>query len=209
MESHTSEKSLRLASSAVAGPADAARFVAERVLEGADSIKVIVEDPGSMWSAALDVATIASLVEAAHRAGLKVIAHISAVAALRTAADAGVDIITHAPLDAPVDDNLASSLAEQGIVSVPMITMMRAVASRAELLPTHGAALEYAHVKASVSALHRAGIPILAGTDANAALASPPDSIWEALHEELHVLVETGLTPMAARSAACCHRRPG
>ena len=81
MESQTSEKLLRLASSAAAGPAAAARFVAERVLEGADSIKVIVEDPGTMGSAALDVATIAALVEAAHQAGLKVIAHISVSAA--------------------------------------------------------------------------------------------------------------------------------
>jgi imidazolonepropionase-like amidohydrolase len=98
VKSQTSEKSLRFASSAVAGPANAARFVAERVLEGDDSIKVIVEDPGSMGSAGLDVATIAALVEAAHQAGLKVIAHISVSAALRTAADAGVDIIAHSPL---------------------------------------------------------------------------------------------------------------
>jgi imidazolonepropionase-like amidohydrolase len=98
-----------------------------------------------MGSAGLDVATIAALVEAAHQAGLKVIDHISVLAALRTAADAGVDIITHAPLDAHVDDNLASSLAEQGIVSVPTLPMMRAVASRAERLPTHGATLAYGH----------------------------------------------------------------
>ena len=51
------------ASSAVTGPADAPRFVAERVLEGADYIKVIVEDPRRMGTAALDVATIAALVK--------------------------------------------------------------------------------------------------------------------------------------------------
>ena len=44
-------------SSAVTGPADASRFVADRVAEGADYIKIIVEDPRRMGPAALDVAT--------------------------------------------------------------------------------------------------------------------------------------------------------
>ena len=85
------------ASSAVTGPADASRFVAERVAEGADYIKVIVEDPHIMGSAALDGATIAALVKAAHQAGLKAIAHVTTLAALSNAAYAGVDILTHAP----------------------------------------------------------------------------------------------------------------
>jgi hypothetical protein len=45
------------ASSAVTSPADAARFVDARMLEGADYIKVIVEDPGRMGVAALDGCT--------------------------------------------------------------------------------------------------------------------------------------------------------
>jgi len=191
------------ASSAVTGPADAGRFVGERVVEGADYIKVIVEDPHRMGSAALDVATIAALVEAAHQAGLKSIAHVTTLAALINAAEAGVDILTHAPLDADVDDNLARSLATRGIVSVPTLTMMRAVASVAERLPTHGAGIDYAHARSTVSALHRAGVTILAGTDANTAPASPaPIQHGEALHVELGLLVEAGLTPVEALRSA-------
>lgn len=190
-------------SSAVTGPADAARFVADRVLEGADYIKVIVEDPRRMGSAALDVATIAALVEAAHKQGLKVIAHISTLAALMNAADGGVDIITHAPLDSAVDEPLASSLKERGIVSVPTLTMMHAVAGRAEHLPTHGTAIAYAHARSTVSAFHRAGIPILAGTDSNTAPASPAQiQPGESLHDELRLLVEAGLTPVEALRSA-------
>ena len=190
-------------SSAVTGPADADRFVADRVSEGADYIKVIVEDPRRMGSAAFDVATIAALVEAAHKAGLKAIAHVTALAALTNAADAGVDILTHAPLDADVDDNLARALATRGIVSVPTLIMMRSVASIAERLPTHEAGVDYAYARSTVSAFHRAGITILAGTDANTAPGSPsPIQHGEAFHDELRLLVEAGLTPVEALRSA-------
>ena len=191
------------ASSAVTGPADASRFVADRVSEGADYIKVIVEDPNRMGAAALNVATIAALVEAAHRAGLKAIAHVTTIAAFRNAAEAGVDILTHAPLDADVDDTLSRSLATRGIVSVPTLIMMRTVASFAERLPTHGAGADYAHARSTVSTFHQAGVTILAGTDANQAPASPAQiRHGEALHEELGLLVEAGLTPVEALRSA-------
>jgi imidazolonepropionase-like amidohydrolase len=124
-------------SSAVTGPADASRFVADRVREGADYIKIIVEDPRIMVSAALESATIAAIVEAAHQAGLKAIAHVTTTAAFALAVDAGVDILTHAPLDAVLDANLVSSITQRGIVSVPTLTMMQTVAKRASQLPTH------------------------------------------------------------------------
>ena len=191
------------ASSAVTGPADASRFVAERVAEGADYIKVIVEDPGRMGPAAFDVATIAALVEAAHQAGLKAIAHVTTIAAFKNAAEAGVDILTHAPLDAGVDDTLARSLAMRGIVSVPTLIMMRTVAGIAGRLPTHGAGTDYAHARSTVSTFHRAGVTILAGTDANQAPASPAQiKHGEALHDELGLLVEAGLTPVEALRSA-------
>jgi imidazolonepropionase-like amidohydrolase len=184
------------ASSAVTSPADASRFVAERVLDGADYIKVIVEDPHIMGSAALDGATIAALVEAAHQAGLKVIAHVTTRAALSNAADAGVDILTHAPLDADVDDTLARSLATRGIVSVPTLIAMRTVASIAamtERLKAHGVDVDYAHARSTVSAFHQAGITILAGTDAYQGPAAPASiPHGEALHDELGLLVEAG-----------------
>lgn len=190
-------------SSAVTGPADAHRFVVDRVREGADYIKIIVEDPRTMSSAALDGATIASLVEAAHRAKLKAIAHVTTIAAFTLAVDAGVDILTHAPLDAVIDANLVSSIAKRGIVSVPTLTMMQTVAKRAEQLPTHRAGISYAHARLTVTAFHQAGVTILAGTDANQAPGSPAQiQHGEALHDELALLVEAGLTPVEVLRAA-------
>ncbi len=200
------------ASSAVTGPADASRFVADRVAEGADYIKVIVEDPDRMGAAALDVATITALAEAAHKMGLKIIAHVTTLAALITAASAGVDILTHAPIDAGVDENLAVSIAKRGIVSVPTLTMMRGTASVAAHLPTHaGSRVDYAHARSTVTTFHHTGVTILAGTDAhrspatstNTAPAPFPDvPHGEALHDELGLLVEAGLTPVEALRSA-------
>ncbi len=200
------------ASSAVTGPADASRFVADRVAEGADYIKVIVEDPNRMGSAALDIATIAAIVEAAHQSGLKAIAHVTTLAALIAAASVGVDILTHVPIDADVDENLALSIAKRGIVSVPTLTMMRGTASVAAHLPTHaGSRVDYAHARSTVTAFHHTGVVILAGTDAhrspapstNTAPAPFPDvPHGEALHDELGLLVEAGLTPLEALRSA-------
>lgn len=191
------------AASAVTGPADASRFVAERVAEGADYIKIIVEDPQKMGAAALDGATIAAIVEAAHQAGRKAIAHVTTIAAFTLAAHAGVDILTHAPIDAEVDEKQASSLAARGTISVPTLTMMRAVARIAGRMPTHGAGASYAYAQSTVTALHQAGVTILAGTDANQAPNSPAQVPHGAgLHDELALLVEAGLTPVEALRAA-------
>ncbi len=177
--------------------------MAERVAEGADYIKVIVEDPLRMGSAALDSATIAALVEAAHRAGLKAIAHVTAITALKMAADAGVDILTHAPFDADVDDSLAVSIATRGLVSVPTLIAMRTLASIAARLPTHGAGTDYAHAQATVTAFHQAGVTILAGTDSYRGPAAPVSiPHGEAFHDELGLLVGAGLTPVEALRSA-------
>ena len=54
-----------------------------------------------------------------------------------------------------------------------------------------------------MSGFHRAGLTILAGTDANAAPASPaPIQHGEALHDELGLLVESGLSPLEALRSA-------
>jgi imidazolonepropionase-like amidohydrolase len=192
-------------STAVTGPADAPRFVAERVAEGSDYLKIIVEDPAAMGPAALDVPTIAALVEAAHQAGLKVIAHASRTASIRMAGEAGVDVLTHAPLDAEIDDQLATVYVSQGIVAVPTLTMMRTMvaANAGRQMPTHAGAIDYSHARATVATFHRAGMTILAGTDANMAPMSPAKVPHGAsLHDELDLLVEAGLTPVEALRSA-------
>jgi imidazolonepropionase-like amidohydrolase len=194
------------ASSAVTGPEDARRFVAERVADGGDFIKIIAEDPNIMGPAAFDIATIKALVEEAHKAGLKAIAHVTTLNALKRGAEAGVDILTHAPYDADVDDNLAASLAAKGIVTVPTLIAMYVIAGTPAMtgrLKGLGVDVNFAHSRETVAAFYRAGVKILAGTDSYQGPAAPASIKYgESFHDELSLLVEAGMTPVEVLRAA-------
>ena len=64
--------------------------------------------------------------------------------------------------------------------------------------PGIGAKLKLAHAQAAVGALRRAGVPVLAGTDA----PSPGLAHGLSLHRELELLVLSGLTPSEVLSSA-------
>lgn len=108
---------------------------------------------------------------------------------------AGADVITH---------------VERGAVSVPTLTMMAAVATKffgsAEGDKAGGALPAgpgFANASRSVRLLHAAGVPILAGTDANATVGAPASvPHGQSLHRELELLVAAGLTPAEALAAA-------
>ena len=198
-------------SSAVTSATDAARFVADRASEGVDYIKVIVEDPRMPGTAALPAPTIAAIVTAAHTQGLIVIAHAVTSTALRLADDAGVDVITHTPLNRDLSAGEAAALAARGSVLIPTLTMMRGVSAAVggkltfRLLRQLKVAppVDYAHARGSVIVARAAGLTIVAGTDANnetGAPFSPPHGT--SLADELGLLVDAGLTPAeAVRSA--------
>jgi imidazolonepropionase-like amidohydrolase len=173
---------------------EARRFVAERIAEGSDYIKIVIGSP----FADHDQATIDALVAAAHEQGKLVVAHASSTAAVRKAQLAGADILTHAPLDQKIAPAVAADLAELGRVVVPTLTMMAGIV--ANIAPP-GA--DYAYAQASVTVLREAGVPILAGTDANDSAGTPsPVPHGESLHQELELLVAAGLTAVEALLAA-------
>jgi imidazolonepropionase-like amidohydrolase len=61
----------------------------------------------------------------------------------------------------------------------------------------------YAAARDSVAAAYRAGVPVLAGTDANADAGSPAAvSHGDSLHHELELLVNAGLSSLDALRAA-------
>src|SRR5439155_24079786 len=68
-------------------PAEADAFVAERVREGSDWIKVVYDDFSSYGQSlpTLDEGTLAATVEAAHRHHRRVVAHIGSVSGARAA----------------------------------------------------------------------------------------------------------------------------
>jgi imidazolonepropionase-like amidohydrolase len=177
----------------VADPDEARAYVSERVAEGADYIKIIVDPPG------FDEATVRALVDAAHANRLRAIAHAANSGAVLLAQAAGVDVLTHAPIDRPLSDDEARATAAGGQVIVPTLTMMEAIVERlAGVAP-----VSYDAARATVGQWHRAGVTILAGTDANQAASAPASPPYgSSLHRELGLLVDAGLSAVEALRSA-------
>ncbi len=174
------------------GPGQAAEFVARRVAEGSDYIKVVVE--GDL----LDQATIDVVVAAGRAHGKLTVAHASSVDAYRRAVRAGADVVTHVPRDGVVDAETVARMTEQGQLAVPTLAMMEAVTAG-----LRAAGDDYAFSRDSVAVLHAAGVPILAGTDALSAPMLPVPVVQGAsLHHELAPLVDAGLSETDALRAA-------
>ncbi len=183
-------------SSAISEPGDAEPFVAQQQVYHADYIKLILEDPAAMGPAAITLAAARAVVDAAHRRRLKVYAHAANLPAFQLGIDAGVDVLTHMPLEAPLPPTMVKSIKEQGIMVIPTLVMMKGIASR------RGPG-EFANALASVRKLLNAGVPVMAGTDANIAPGAPFNiPHGAALHEELALLSACGMSFSEAISSA-------
>lgn len=188
---------LRIVSSAgmamgvVMNPADFVERSAER---GARYIKVLLFSTLSVGRTALH-----GIVAAAHEKGLKVAAHATEVATVRQAVDAGVDILLHVPMKEPFPPRLAELIGSRGIAVAPTLVMMETFArsGRSGHRPEH-----YQNAVDAVRLLYEHGVAILCGTDANSGGFAPGVAYGSSLHRELELLVEAGLTPTEALTAA-------
>jgi imidazolonepropionase-like amidohydrolase len=177
----------------VADPDEARAYVSKRVAEGVDYIKIIVDPPG------FDHPTVRALVEAAHAEGLRAIAHAATRDAVLLAQAAGVDMLTHAPIDRRLEEREAERTRVSGQVVVPTLTMMEAIVERIGAV----APVSYDVARSTVGQWHRAGVPILAGTDANQAPSAPASPPYgTSLHHELGLLVDAGLSAVDALRSA-------
>lgn len=183
---------------AVTGPGDAERYLDWRTDHGADLIKIIVEDPAATDVPALDASTIRALADGARARGLLTVAHVVTAGAFERGLDAGVDILTHVPLDHPLPGDTVQRLADTSTIVSPTLVMMRVMAN-ARLGDQAPAAIENA--TESVRRLIRAGVRVIAGTDANETPFFPVPH-GPSLHQELGLLVDAGMTPRQALHAA-------
>lgn len=197
----------------------AERFVAERIAEGSDYLKV-VSGTGGRWPS-LDSGTVEALVTAAHARGLVVVAHVSSTAGVEQVVSAGVDVVAHVPVDAELDEALVDRMAEAGIAVGPTLATLEntfggpggaAVAGDPRLAGALGARRSasgvpgwrdrglphYSRAEGTVRRLAAAGITLLAGTDA----PNPGTAFGASLHRELELLVRCGVAPARALAAA-------
>jgi imidazolonepropionase-like amidohydrolase len=201
-------------------------FVADRIREGADYVKAHLED-GCLLGGALpplDPSFVAAAAHAAHVQGRMMLVHALTREAAAAAIVAGADGLTHVFLDQPHTPGLVAQLTDRGMHVTATLTVAAALTGNAqgrELAddprvvarlpapwrdtlrrpmgahdPRH---LDYA--SASVAALHRAGVPVLAGSDASVPQA-PGLAHGASLHGELRLLVQAGLSPAEALRAA-------
>jgi imidazolonepropionase-like amidohydrolase len=183
-----------LAEAVIDSPEAAQREVAKRVAQGVDYIKLVLEAEGR-GGPSPEAARAA--VDAAHAAGLRAVAHASAVGAIELAVEIGVDIITHAPLDGVLRGEFITRIVQNGVVVVPTLIMMRTVAERRAI--PHA----YEFAEAFVTAIHQAGAVIVLGTDANSAPGSPAAVAHNTGPiNELALLVDAGLSPLEALRSA-------
>ncbi|MFI7054296.1 amidohydrolase family protein [Streptosporangium canum] len=188
----------------VSDPAQAPAFVAARLAEGADYLKIVIDD-GAVHGADLPVMTpeiAAALAAAAHEAGLRVIAHAITAAEATIALDAGVDGLAHVWTDLAPDDPASQRLAEriraQGVFVVTTLAYFEAITTRSVQTADCVRPGSSANAVGALRALRRAGVPLLAGTDATP--FAPAHGAG--MHRELHLLTEAGLSPREALAAA-------
>lgn len=175
--------------SLIPNPAAGRQFVANRLAEGADYIKVFLDPLGP------DEETLAAVVQAAHGAGKQVITHAASYASFSEAEQAKVDIPCHTPLDQVLDASSIANLSANHQVVVPTLIMMQSIVNN-----THSPYSAYVnYAEGSVNAMYKAEIPIVVGTDANDfsyTPANPPFGL--SMHEELQLLVAAGVSTVDA-----------
>lgn len=202
------------------GPTDDVQaFVDARIAEGADYVKIVYEHAFPT----LTRAQLFDVVAAVHRRNRLALVHVTRQADALDAIAAGADGLVHLFADGAPAPELAPLAARRGVFVVPTLSVFESVTGAAEaswwrdvaqlaarvtpamrrsldarLPPALGAGMSFPHALAAVGALHRAGVPILAGTDAPA----PGMAHGLSLHRELELLVRSGLAPAEALAAA-------
>lgn len=152
----------------------------------------------------MDEATLAALVEEAHRHGIKVFSHTVTVERAKQAARAGVDLIAHSILDREVDDDLVALMLEHGTAYGPSLAVYEPVRVGDGAPPDPDSPvlrqrrINFDVALRNVKRLHEAGIPVVVATDAG--MTGTPHG--RAASRELELLVRAGLAPREALDAA-------
>ena len=198
---------------------DAQAFVDARIAEGSEYIKVVYDHAFPT----LTKQQLEDVVAAAHRRNRLVVAHIITQPDARDAIAAGVDGLVHIFADSPPEADFSGFAARHQLFVVPTLVVIESATGAADpswwqnapqvvpylapsmrrslnmkMPPGIGAKLKLTHAQAAVRALQRAGVAILAGSDA----PSPGLAHGLSLHRELELLVLSGLTPSEALASA-------
>jgi imidazolonepropionase-like amidohydrolase len=183
------------------GELEVRRAVRTRVKNGVDVIKIMATGghltPGTNPQLPqYTVAELAAAVDEALRLGRRLTAHAHGPAGISAAVSAGVDGLEHCSFRVQggrqFDPRLADRIAEQQIAVCPTVGVTPGAMARPE---TARIVEDFAPV---LEGMHRAGVRLVAGTDAGVGPGKPHD----VLPYGVRVLAQSGLTNAEALRAA-------
>ncbi|KAI0970616.1 hypothetical protein F4678DRAFT_480011 [Xylaria arbuscula] len=182
---------------------DPTETVGNVVANGSDWMKITVEVNGP------DLAAQKALVEQAHAFGIFAVSHATDLQAYNESSISGIDGLQHTPANRVIDPDLLSRLSTSGQFVTATMEIWRLgfgnpglLAATQTLQPADRKAVSYDIVVENVVALRKAGVPVLAGTDATGSQGPYSLPFGLTLHCELENLVSAGYTPAAALRAA-------
>jgi imidazolonepropionase-like amidohydrolase len=184
------------------GELEVRRAVRARVKAGVDVIKLMATGghmtPGTNPSLPqYSVAEIAAAVEEAHRLGRKLTAHAHGPLGIAAAVDAGVDGLEHCSFRVPGGREPRPELVER--IAERHIAVCPTVGSKPSGSDANSIARQLAESFAPIlEHMHRAGVRLVAGTDAGISPAKPHD----VLPLGIAVLAQAGLSNAEALRAA-------
>ncbi|MBL4672790.1 MAG: CIA30 family protein [Arenicella sp.] len=206
----------------LSSPNQAELWVEQRIREGSDYIKLVYM-PYSDYFKSLDRPTSAAVIQAAHKKGLIVVAHISSQRAAKELLEDGIDGFVHIFADQEISQEVLDLAKSNNIFVIPTLSVIASadqvrladalandLAISDYLQPEQGQQLasgfsehkipgfELSIAIHNTKRLHQAGIAILAGSDA----PNPGTTYGASIHQELELLTQAGLSVSEAINAA-------
>ena len=212
----------------IAHPQEASDFVAARLAEGSDYIKIVYDASASHADhkgrfTSIDYDTLAAVVRAAHAQNAMAVVHVMDLASAEHAAKAGADGLVHTFGGTPASDELIALMKSQHMFVIPTLSILASLAGEGRGQALIENSVFSSHLAADVKhaiandigsgrvaedyfaiaientrRMYQAGIAVLAGTDA----PNQGTAHGISLHDELALLVDSGLSPTEALTAA-------
>lgn len=214
-----------------ATPDEGVKAIQQLVSLKADFVKIWVDDGGGSQPK-VPVEVYEAAIAEAHKHNLRVAAHVYFLEDARRLVAAGVDVLAHSVRDQEIDNTLIADMKAKGTCYIPTLSLDEynfVYAGQPEWLndPFFKASLEpgvwemlisaeykqqqqndpargkkmkaFATAQRNLHKLDSAGVKILMGTDSG---AFPVRAQGFSEHLELQLMVEAGLTPLEAITAA-------
>lgn len=208
----------------ISHPEEAEAWVAARVAEGSDFIKIVYDQ---RIGGSLSQETVQAIVQAAHDRGKMVAVHALSEDKARGAITAGADGLAHLFIGDSASGDFGQFAAQHHVFVIPTLTVLKGLCGKPigpvlladphlePFIPaddrqspmTPDDPRKYHLCKATDEAMQEllsAHVPILAGTDTSDIMKRfmGVDTYGATLHGELKLLVDEGMTPVQALAAA-------